>query len=109
MKYSLITQANAQEVDQKVEAGQFSFTSFIPLILIFAVFYFLIIRPQSKKIKEQQALIDNLKIGANVVTSSGIIGIVKSINEKENLIELEIAEKVNIKILRNSILDLVKK
>jgi len=110
MKYEFITQANAQEAATAAPAtNDFSFTSFVPLILIFVVFYFLIIRPQSKKIKEQQALVNALKVGDKVITNSGIFGSVKSIDEKENILEVEISDGVNIKIMRNFVADLVKK
>ena len=109
MKYEFISQANAQEAAPAPAAGEFSFTSFVPLILIFAVFYFLIIRPQSKKMKEQQALVNALKIGDKVITNSGIFGTVREILEKENALEIEVASGVTIKILRNFVVDLVKK
>ncbi len=109
MTYSLFTQANAQEAAPATAPNEFSFTSFVPLILIFAVFYFLIIRPQSKKMKDHQDTINALKIGDKVITSGGIVGVIKDIDDKENLIEIEIAEKVSVKVLRNYVVDLVKK
>lgn len=109
MTYSLITIANAQEVAPAAAPGEFSITSFVPLILIFVVFYFLIIRPQSKKMKEHQATLNALKIGDKVITSGGIIGVVREIDDKENILEVEIADKTNVRILRNYVADLVKK
>ncbi len=111
MTYQFFTQANAQEVaaPAAADASQFSVTSFIPLILIFTVFYFLIIRPQSKKFKDHQALVNNLKIGDKVITNGGIIGVVRHIHDKENILEVEISDDVNIKILRSYVSDLVKK
>lgn len=88
---------------------EFSLSSFVPLILIFAVFYFLIIRPQSKKVKEHQALVDNLKIGNKVVTNGGIIGVVKDVIKKDDQVEIEISEGVNIKILKGFVTSLVEK
>ncbi len=85
-----------------------NFASFVPLILIFVVFYFLLIRPQQKKIKEHQKMVNDLKINDKVSTSSGIFGVVKGIDQKENLIELEIAKEVIIKINRNSIGEVIK-
>ena len=109
MKYELFTQANAQEVAAPAAApNEFSLTSFVPLILIFVVFYFLIIRPQSKKMKEHQATLSALKIGDKVITNGGIIGVVKDIDDKENILEIEISEKVSVKILRSYVADLVK-
>lgn len=83
--------------------------SFVPLILIFAVFYFLIIRPQSKKFKEHQNMVSNLKIGNKVITNGGIFGTIKEIHEKEEQIEVEIAQDVVVKMLRSNVLELVKK
>ncbi len=109
MKYELFTQANAQEVAAAAAPEGFSFTSFVPLILIFTVFYFLIIRPQSKKMKEHQATINALKIGDKIITSGGIIGVVKDIDDKENTLEIEISDRVNVKILRSYVANLVNK
>jgi preprotein translocase subunit YajC len=88
---------------------EMSFTSFVPLILIFVVFYFLIIRPQSKKYKDQQNMINNLKNGNKVVTAGGIVGVITDIDTKENQIEIEIAAGVKVKILKSYVTDLSHK
>lgn len=75
--------------------------SFIPLVLIFVVFYFLLIRPQQKKVKEHQALVEGLKRGDAVVTSGGIYGEITGMTE--TVITLEIADNVRIKISRGHI------
>lgn len=100
--------AQATEAAVAAPASEFSISSFIPLILIFAVFYFLIVRPQSKKMKEHQVMVNNLKIGNQVITNGGIVGVVKDVHEKEGQVEVEIAPGVNIKILKNYVADLVK-
>ncbi|MBU6339675.1 MAG: preprotein translocase subunit YajC [Rickettsiales bacterium] len=97
------SEATADAASQEV-----SFSSFVPLILIFAVFYFLIIRPQSKKYKEHQEMLNNLKVGNKVVTNGGIIGVVKAIDKDENLVEVEIANGVSIKVIRQYVAELVK-
>jgi len=74
---------------------------FVPLILIFAVFYFLLIRPQQKKEKERKNMINTLKKGDSVVTSGGIYGTV--VNLKPTTIELKIDENTKIQILKNAI------
>jgi preprotein translocase subunit YajC len=105
-----ISNALAQAVETTeaaASAPESSLLSFAPLVLIFAVFYFLIVRPQSKKIKEHQALLNDLKIGNKVVTSGGIIGVVKNVDAKENQVEVEIADGVRIKILKNAVAELV--
>ena len=106
----LIAESLAQESETTTEPNQpaFSFSSFVPLIAIFIIFYFLIIRPQSKKIKEHQEMVNALKIGNKVITSGGIIGVVKEVHQKEGQIEVEISEGVNIKILKQHVSDLVK-
>jgi preprotein translocase subunit YajC len=103
----LINNAFAQAAASASE--QSPLVSFLPLILIFAVFYFLIIRPQSKKIKEHQKTINNLKIGNKIVTSSGIVGVIREFDPKLDEVEVEIASGVVVKMLKNHVLELVKK
>lgn len=102
---NIISQVQAQELDAgaPAPAGEFSLSSFAPLILIFAIFYILIIRPQNKKMKTHQALINAVKKGDKVITNSGILGTIQDIDSKEGIISLEIAEDVVIKILKNNI------
>ncbi|MCP9440692.1 MAG: preprotein translocase subunit YajC [Nitrospira sp.] len=75
--------------------------SLVPFILIFIIFYFLLIRPQQKKQKEQKALIDALKKGDKVVTTSGIWGTVTNLGKQT--VTLQIADNTRIKIQRDSI------
>ena len=72
---------------------------FIPLILIFVIFYFFLIRPQQKKVKEHKLMVENLKRGDDVVTSAGIIGKVERIIDNEK-VEVSIAENVNVEIVK---------
>ena len=72
---------------------------FIPLILIFVIFYFFLIRPQQKKVKEHKIMVENLKRGDKVVTSAGIIGKVERIIDNEK-IEVSIAENVKVEIIK---------
>ena len=94
---------------QAAGAGGASIIStLLPLVLIMAVFWFLLIRPQQKRAKEHQEMVKNLKRGDNVVTSGGIYGkITKVVNENE--IMLEIADGVRMKMQRNAIAALVSK
>ena len=80
---------------------QGGFAAFVPLILMFVIFYFLLIRPQQKKAKAHQAMINEVKKGDNVVTSGGIHGTIVKVDEAT--VTLEIAEKVNIKVIRANI------
>ena len=72
---------------------------FIPLILIFVIFYFFLIRPQQKKVKEHKAMVENLKRGDKVVTSGGIVGTVERIIDNDK-VEVQIAENINVEVAR---------
>ena len=74
---------------------------FVPFIFIFVIFYFLIIRPQAKRQKEQQKFISEIKRGDEVVTASGILGRIEGLTEQ--FVTLEIADGVKVKMLRNQI------
>ena len=74
---------------------------FIPLILIFVIFYFFLIRPQQKKVKEHKAMVENLKRGDNVVTSGGITGRVERLIDNDK-VEVEIAENVKVEIVKST-------
>ena len=80
-------------------------TGFLPIIILFAIFYFLLIRPQQKKAKEHKEMIENLKKGNRVVTSGGIFGTIISLDD--TTIGLEIAENVKIKVSRPNIAGLI--
>ncbi len=86
--------------------GQSAIMNLVPLVFMFGIFYFLLIRPQQKKAKEHRALLDALKKGDQVITAAGIHGKVTAIDE--NVITLEIAPGVNIKINKGYIASLVK-
>jgi preprotein translocase subunit YajC len=86
--------------------GMGSLTSFLPLVLMFVVFYFLLIWPQQKKAKAHRQLLANLQKGDNVVTASGIYGQITGITD--TTVTLEIAEKVRIKISRSAVAGVVK-
>ncbi len=88
--------------------SEVSLASFMPLIIIFAIFYLLIIRPQSKKYKLHQEMVEGLKIGNKVTTTGGIIGVIREVDKKEGIFEVEIAEGIQIKILKNHVSELVK-
>lgn len=78
------------------------FLQFVPFILIFVVMYFLIIRPQQKRMKQHQEMVNNLKRGDSVVTTGGLVGkISKVIDDKE--IEVEIASNVKVRVIRSMV------
>jgi preprotein translocase subunit YajC len=76
---------------------------FLPLILIFVVFYFLLIRPQQKRQKEHKAVLEGLRRGDRVVTGGGIIGTVAKVLPEKDEIDVDIAEGVRVKVMRSSI------
>jgi preprotein translocase subunit YajC len=80
--------------------------SFLPIILIFVIFYFLLIRPQQKQRKDHQNLLSNLKVGDNVLTSGGIYGRVTGL--KDDKVTVEISDKVRVKVNRGNIAGVVK-
>ena len=82
-------------------------TSFLPLIVIFVIFYFLLIRPQSKKAKEQKLMIEALAKGDEIVTNGGVLG--KIVKVGDNFIEVEVATGVNLKVQRHAVSMLMPK
>ncbi|QCS24548.1 preprotein translocase subunit YajC [Rickettsia parkeri] len=86
-----------------------SLTSLIPMVLIFAVFYFLLLRPQETRRKEREKLVSDVKKGEEVLTNSGIYGIVTKVSENDNNIEIEIAKDVRIKVLKSTIIDITSR
>jgi len=82
---------------------------FLPLILIFAIMYFLMIRPQQKKAKEHRAMVEALRRGDQVITQGGVIGKVSRVKEGENEVEVEIAEGVKVRIVKSTIVQVLNK
>ena len=74
---------------------------FIPLILIFVIFYFFLIRPQQKKVKENKAMVESLKKGDKIVTSGGITGTISRVVDNDK-IEVEIADNVTVEVIRGT-------
>ncbi|MGL4311671.1 MAG: preprotein translocase subunit YajC [Paracoccaceae bacterium] len=95
-----ITPAYAQAAGQ-APAGS-AFLQLVPLILIFAIMYFLLIRPQQRKYKEHQKMVEALRRGDQVVTSGGIIGKVSKVHENGE-IDVEIASGVTVRVVRSTI------
>ncbi len=85
-----------------------AFGSFVPLILIFAIMYFLMIRPQQKKVKEHQAMIAAVRRGDQVITGGGIVGKVTKVLD-DNEVELEIAKDVKVKVMKHTLSQVINK
>ena len=82
------------------------FAQFIPLILIFVIFYFFLIRPQQKKIKDHKQMVSSLKRGDEVVTSGGIIGRIERVLDDDK-VDLSVSENVNIQVIKSTIQSLL--
>jgi len=91
----------SSQVAQGGQKAQGGFGFFLPLIVIFGIFYFMLIRPQQKKQKEHQKLLDSVKKGDKVVTIGGMIGIVSSV--KDNVITVKVADNVKIDFTKSAI------
>lgn len=85
-----------------------AFGQFVPLILIFAIMWFLLIRPQQKKMKEHQAMVAALRKGDKVITQGGIIGKVTKVKD-DNELEVEIASGVQVTVVRGTITQVLSK
>ncbi len=85
-----------------------AFGQFIPLILIFAIMYFLLIRPQQKKVKQHQAMVTALRRGDQIVTQGGLIGKVVKVKE-DNELEVELSEGVKVRVVQSTIAQVLSK
>ena len=81
---------------------------FLPLILIFAIMYFLLIRPQQKKAKEHAAMISAVRRGDQVITQGGLIGKVSKVKD-ENEVEIEIAKDVKVRVVKSTLANVISK
>jgi len=80
-------------------------TQFIPIIIIMGIFYFFVIRPQQKQMKERKNMIEALKAGDKILTNGGLVGVVTGLNGDE--LEVEIAKSVKVTIVRSAVAGLV--
>ena len=96
-------------INQALAAGGNSdfLLSIAPLVLIFAVFYFLLIRPQQKKMKEHRAMVEASSKGDKVITAGGLMGAITKI-EDDKIALVEISENVNVKVVRSTITEVIK-
>lgn len=98
---SLISEVYAMGPPPQGAGQQSPIMAFLPLIIIFAIFYFLLIRPQQKKAKELKAFLDALKRGDEVVTQGGIYGRIEKLTD--DVVTLQVADKVSIRVARSQI------
>ena len=85
-----------------------AFAQFLPLILIFAIMYFLLIRPQQKKMKEHQAMIEAVRRGDQVITQGGIVGKVTKVKD-DGEVEVEIADGVKVRVVKATLAQVLNK
>lgn len=86
-------------------AGAGLLESMLPLILIVVIFWFLILRPQNKKMKEHRAMVDNVRRGDTVVTAGGLVGKVAKVKEDDSEIEVDIADGVRVRVIKGTLTD----
>jgi preprotein translocase subunit YajC len=87
----------------------FDFISLMPLVLIFVVFYFLLIRPQQKKMKTHRDMISAIKRGDRVLTGGGLIGTVIKVEDSDDVVLVEIAKDIRVRVVRSTISDVLNK
>lgn len=105
----LIEQAYAQTVEVGTDAAapmppqEGGLVALLPFILVFVVFYFFLIRPQQKKFKEHQQMVQSVRRGDKVVTGGGIVGTVSRVDDSNDQLLIEVAEGVKIKVVRSTL------
>jgi preprotein translocase subunit YajC len=107
--HSAFAQEIVEEVVQATAKQPSPWTSMIPLVLIMVVFYFLLIRPQQKKLKEHQMMVRAVGKGDEVVTSGGIFGEIMKVEEESGVLHLKIADNVQIRVRRDMISEVSNK
>jgi preprotein translocase subunit YajC len=100
-----ISSAMAQDAAPAEVAEPSFWVQILPLVVIFAIFYFFVIRPQSKKIREHQSLIQNLQRGDEVITGGGIIGKITRVHDNE--FTVEIADDVRVRVKKSTVADVM--
>jgi preprotein translocase subunit YajC len=103
----LISTAYAQTAPAATGGGENMLMSMLPLLLMFAVLYFLMIRPQMKRQKEQKAMIDALAAGDEVVTVGGIVGRIRKLSE--TYIHVEVADQTELQVERSAVIRVLPK
>ena len=100
----MFTNAYAQSAGSS--ASGFSIGGLIPFILIFVIFYFLLIRPQQKRVKEHKNMVQNLKRGDTIVTAGGMVGKIVKASDNSEEITVEISKGINVNVVRHMVSDL---
>jgi preprotein translocase subunit YajC len=96
----------SEAMAQSAGGGSGFLIQIAPLVLIFAVFYFLLIRPQQKKMKDHRSMVESLSKGDKVVTAGGLLGTIAKI-EDDRIVSVEISENVKVQIVRSTITEVI--
>jgi preprotein translocase subunit YajC len=97
----MISEAFAQTAGSS--AGGFSIQGLLPFVLIFIIFYFLLIRPQQKRVKQHKLMVENLKRGNKVLTAGGILGVISKATDASETVTVEISSGVYVEVARQMI------
>ena len=100
---NLIASQEQEDIPETPKTNESWWISMVPMLLIFVVFYFLLIRPQDKKRRDHEKMVSGVKKGETIITSSGIYGKVVKINDSDATAEIEISKGSMIKILKSAI------
>ena len=104
---NIIASQGQEDIPEAPKANDSWWISMVPMVLIFVVFYFLLIRPQEKKRRDHEKMVSSVKKGESIITSSGIYGKVVKINDSEATAEIEISKGITIKILKSTIATII--
>ena len=107
MLFSLLSSIAVAQDAPSAASGESLITNFLPIILIIAVFYFLLLRPQQKRAKEHKNMIAELSAGTKIITGGGIFGVIKEAKTGDKFIIVEIAPNIRIKIKRDTIVEVI--
>ena len=107
--FFFVSNAHALGGGQQQGAEANPFMNMLPFILMFVIMYFLLIRPQYKKQKEQQSMVDALKKGDRIVTNGGMHGTIVGVKEKEGILVIQVAKDVKIEISRGAVSKVIEK
>jgi preprotein translocase subunit YajC len=101
--FTVLTSAFAQGKSPSGESPGSSFMSFIPIVLMIVIFYFILIRPSQKKEKDRKKMIEAIQKGDKVLTSGGIYGVVVSVKPEENIVILKISDGTKVEFAKSAI------
>jgi preprotein translocase subunit YajC len=104
-----ISPAYAQAAATGNDPSTFLQSGIIPIVLVGIIFYFMLIRPQQKRVKEHQAVLSAIRRGDRIVTNGGLVALVTKVNEGERQLEVEIADGVRVKVMRDMVSTVLSK